>query len=165
MVPYLHFLQIYPRLKSLTPFWQNRRSRRRPAPRRIRDHPFKTSPIFHDFWPLPPYHRHSSKMLMKGIFDPYVLWPFDHRLSGHPSPPKTCWRLYGWSPREPIAGKKVVVMAEICSLWFLWNSKIECLLTVLVLLVKIGSFISLKSNRWLVSQLIDPWFSLFKEIL
>ena len=25
------------------------------------------------------YHRHSSKMLMKGIFDPYELWPFDHR--------------------------------------------------------------------------------------
>ena len=39
---------------------------------RPRDHPFKTSANFHDFWPLPPYHRHSSKMLMKGIFDPYV---------------------------------------------------------------------------------------------
>ena len=53
----------------------------------IRDHPFKTSAIFHDFWPLPPYHRHSSKMLMKGIFDPYVLWPFDRRHMGIPLPP------------------------------------------------------------------------------
>lgn len=53
----------------------------------IRDHPFKTSANFHDFWPLPPYHRHSSKMLMKGIFDPYVLWPFDHRHMGTPLPP------------------------------------------------------------------------------
>ena len=59
----------------------------------LRDHPFKTSANFHDFWPLPPYHWHSSKMLMKGIFDPYVLWPLDHHTWGHPSPPKTCWRL------------------------------------------------------------------------
>ena len=51
------------------------------------DHPFKTSANFHDFWPLPPCHRHSSKMLMKGIFDPYVLWPFDHRQMGTPLPP------------------------------------------------------------------------------
>ena len=29
--------------------------------------------IFTIFDPYPPYHRHSSKMLMKGIFDPYVL--------------------------------------------------------------------------------------------
>ena len=59
----------------------------------IWDHPFKTTANFHDFWPLRPYHRHSSKMLMKGIFDPYVLWPFDHRHMGTPLPPKTCWRL------------------------------------------------------------------------
>ena len=32
------------------------------------DHPFKTSANFHNFWPLPPYHRHYSKMLMKGFF-------------------------------------------------------------------------------------------------
>ena len=51
------------------------------------DHPFKTSANFHDFWPLPPYHQHSTKMLMKGIFDPYVLWPFDHRHIGTPLPP------------------------------------------------------------------------------
>ena len=38
----------------------------------IWDHPFKTSANFHDFWPLPSYHQHSNKMLMKGIFDPYV---------------------------------------------------------------------------------------------
>ena len=42
------------------------------------DHSFKTSANFHDFWPLPPYHRHSSKMLMKGIFDPYGLGPSAH---------------------------------------------------------------------------------------
>ena len=29
--------------------------------------------IFTIFDPYPPYHQHSSKMLMKGIFDPYVL--------------------------------------------------------------------------------------------
>ena len=40
---------------------------------KVRDHPFKTSANFHEFLPLPPYHRQSSKMLMKGIFDPYVL--------------------------------------------------------------------------------------------
>ena len=53
----------------------------------LRDHPFKTSANFHDFLPLAPYHRHSSKMLMKGIFVPYVLWPFDHRHLGTPLPP------------------------------------------------------------------------------
>ena len=57
------------------------------------DHSFKTLAIFHNFWPLPLYHRHSSKMLMKGILDPYVLWPFDHRPMWIPLPPKTCWRL------------------------------------------------------------------------
>ena len=51
------------------------------------DRPFKTLANFHNFWPLPPYHRHSSKMLMKGIFDPYVLWPFDHWHLGTPLPP------------------------------------------------------------------------------
>ena len=57
----------------------------------IWDHSFKTSA---NFWPLPPYHRHSSKILMTGIFDPYVLWPFEHRPMGTPlPPPKTCWRL------------------------------------------------------------------------
>ena len=53
----------------------------------VRDHPFKTSANFHDFWPLPPYHRHFSKMLMKGIFYPYVLWPFYHRHMETPYPP------------------------------------------------------------------------------
>ena len=68
----------------------------------IRDHSFKTSVNFHDFWPLPPYHQHSSKMLMKGIFDPYVLWPFDHRHMGTPLPPKTCWRLKWMVPRKSV---------------------------------------------------------------
>ena len=53
----------------------------------IRDPPFKTSATFQDFWPLSPYHRHSSKKLMKGIFDPHVLWPFDHWNMGTPLPP------------------------------------------------------------------------------
>ena len=44
----------------------------------------KTSANFHDFWPLPHYHRHSSNILMKGIFDPYV--PLDHRHMGTPLP-------------------------------------------------------------------------------
>ena len=30
---------------------------------------------------------HSSKMLMNGIFDPYVLWPLDHWHMGTPLPP------------------------------------------------------------------------------
>ena len=47
---------------------------------RVWDHSFKTSDNFHDFWPLHPYHWHSSKMLMKGFFYPYVLWPFDKKL-------------------------------------------------------------------------------------
>ena len=66
----------------------------------LRDHPLKRSASFHDFWPLPPYHRHSSKMLMKGIFDPHVLWPFD-LLSigtwGHPSPLRHADVLKEWS--------------------------------------------------------------------
>ena len=53
----------------------------------------KTLANFHDFWPIPPYHRHSSKMLMKGIFAPYVLWPFGHRHMGTLLPHKICWRL------------------------------------------------------------------------
>ena len=60
---------------------------------RVWDHSFKTSDNFRDFWPLHPYHWHSSKMLMKGIFDPYVLWPFNHRHMGIPPHPKICWRL------------------------------------------------------------------------
>ena len=64
----------------------------------LRDHPFKTSANFHDFWPLPPYHRHSDKILMKGIFDPYVLWPFGQRPMGTPLPPiRHADFLNGWS--------------------------------------------------------------------
>ena len=58
-----------------------------------RDHPFRTSVNFHDFWPLHPYRQNSSKMLMKGIFYPYVLQPLTVGPWGHPSLPKTCWRL------------------------------------------------------------------------
>jgi hypothetical protein len=59
-----------------------------------------------NFWPLPPYHRHSSKMLMKGIFDPYVLWLLDHWHMGIPlpPPPKTCWRLK-WTVPNGIHGR------------------------------------------------------------
>ena len=49
--------------------------------------PLVTSANFHDFLPLPPYHWHSSKMLMRRFFYPYVLWPFDHRHMGTPLPP------------------------------------------------------------------------------
>ena len=59
----------------------------------------KTLANFHNFWPLPPYHRHSSKMLMKRVFDPYLLWPFDHRHMGTPFPPKTCIRLKWMVPK------------------------------------------------------------------
>ena len=53
----------------------------------LRDHPFKTSANFHDFWPLPPYHRHFSKMLMKGIFlslCTVTFWPSAHGDTPHP---------------------------------------------------------------------------------
>ena len=55
---------------------------------RLWDHSFRTSANFHDFWPLPPYNQHSSKMLMKGIFALYILWPLDLWTIGtwgHPS--------------------------------------------------------------------------------
>ena len=47
---------------------------------KVWDHPFKTSANFHDFWPLPPYHRHSSKILMKGflILCTVTFWPSAH---------------------------------------------------------------------------------------
>ena len=77
---------------------------------KIRDHSFKISANFHDFWPLPPYHRHSSKMLMKGIFDPYVLWPFDHRYMGTPLPPKTCWHLKWMVPYGKVQTRHSYVM-------------------------------------------------------
>ena len=88
--------------------------------KKIWDHQFKTTAIFHDLWPLPPYHQHCSKMLMKGIFDPYVLWPFDHRHMRTPLHPKTCWRLKWMVPcnavkvhslqfrRENLTSKKCV---------------------------------------------------------
>ena len=74
---------------------------------------------FHDFWPLPPYH--SSKMLMKGIFDPYVLWPFDHRHMKTPLPPKTCWRLRWMVPYMPGKNKWIILMkvGECSCYWIL----------------------------------------------
>ena len=66
------------------------------APATQSDHPFKTSANFHDFLPLPPYHRHSSKILMKGIFDPYVtFWPSAY--GDTPSPTRHADFLNGWS--------------------------------------------------------------------
>ena len=78
----------------------------------LREHSLKTSANFHHFWPLPPYHRNSRKMLMKWIFDPYVLWPFDHRHMGTPLPPKTCWRL-----------KWKVPYVNLCNLFWLLQMK------------------------------------------
>ena len=63
----------------------------------IRDHPFETSANCHDFLPQPPYNRHFSKMLMKGIFDPYVLWPFEHWHMRTSSPLRHADVLNGWS--------------------------------------------------------------------
>ena len=69
----------------------------------IRDHPVKTSAYFHNFWPLPPYYQHSSTMIMKGIFTPYVLWSFDHWHMGTTlPPPKTRWRLKWMVPKDII---------------------------------------------------------------
>ena len=78
-----------------------------------RDHPFKPSANFHDFWPLPPYLQHFSKMLMKGIFDPYVLWPFDHWHTVTPLP-KTCWPL------------KWMVSLDLVFLRWIWHHNIMC---------------------------------------
>ena len=63
---------------------------------------------------------------MKGIFDPYVLWPLDHRHMGTPLPPKTCWRLkwmvpmislapyiYGW-----ICLSQIFILLQILWIWF-----------------------------------------------
>ena len=48
--------------------------KQRPEVQPFRDHPFKTSTNFHDFWPL-PYHRHSSKMLLKILMCTVTFWP------------------------------------------------------------------------------------------
>ena len=45
--------------------------------------PFKMSANFHNFWPLPPYHRHSSKMLMKGIKFSQVCKPLHSKYVYH----------------------------------------------------------------------------------
>ena len=66
---------------------------------------------FRNFWPLPPYHRHSSRMLMKGIFDPYVLWPIDHQHMGTPLPLRHADVLNnGWSHNAPFLRNMVHVM-------------------------------------------------------
>ena len=63
---------------------------------RIRDHPFKSSENFHDFWPLPPSPPTigiPAKCLWRG----FLILMYCDLLTigtwGHPSPPKTCWRL------------------------------------------------------------------------
>ena len=65
-----------------------------------RDHPFKTSANFHDFWPLPPFAFLQN--FMKEIFDPYILWPFDRWHMGHPSPLRHADVLNGWSQRSEL---------------------------------------------------------------
>ena len=88
------------------------------------DHSFKTAANFHDFWPLPPYHRHSG--LWRGflILMYCDLWAIG--TWGHPSPPKTCWRLkwmvpmislapyiYGW-----ICLSQIFILLQILWIWF-----------------------------------------------
>ena len=88
--------------------------------------------------PLPPYHQHSSKMLMKGIFDPYVLWPFDHRHMGTPLPPKTCWCLKWMVPNLIMSHAEILLIFTLSS----ENSKTHvcCLGAPLFLMVRRGSF-------------------------
>ena len=50
--------------------------------------------IFTIFYPYSPTIGIPAKcLLMKDIFDHYVLWPLDHWHMGISLPPKTCWRL------------------------------------------------------------------------
>ena len=58
------------------------------------NHSFKTSANFHDFWPLPPTIGIPAKCLWWGFF--ILMYLYDLLtigMSGHPSPPKTCWHL------------------------------------------------------------------------
>ena len=66
----------------------------------IRDHPFKTSANFHDFWPLPPCPTTISvraKCLWRGflILMYFDLWTIG--TWGHPSPPRHAEVLNEWS--------------------------------------------------------------------
>ena len=63
----------------------------------FKDHSFKTLANFSNFWPLPPYHQHSSKILMKGIFDLYVHCTFGLSAHGDTLPPRHVAVLNGWS--------------------------------------------------------------------
>ena len=65
-----------------------------------RDHPFKTSVNFHDFWPLHPYHQHSSKCLWRGFF---ILMYCNLWLLAHGDTPPSLRHadvLNGWSPTQ-----------------------------------------------------------------
>ena len=62
-----------------------------------RDHPFKTSANFHDFWPLPPTIGIPAKCLWRGflILVYCDLWPLAH--GDTPPPPWQADVLNGWS--------------------------------------------------------------------
>ena len=63
----------------------------------LRDHPFKTLANFDNFWPLPPYHRHSSKMLT-GNFLSLCAVTFRPSAYGDTPPPlRNADVLNGWS--------------------------------------------------------------------
>ena len=66
----------------------------------VRDHSFKTSANFHDFWPLPPTIGIRAKCLWRG----FLILMYCDLLTigtwGHPSPPKTCWRLKWMVPKS-----------------------------------------------------------------
>ena len=95
------------------------------------DQSFKTSANFHDFWPLTPYHWHSSKMFMKGIFYPYVLWPFDHWPMGTPlAPLRHADILNGWSLMEFLCEwlklPKINRLKGNYILYFIWYIQWNC---------------------------------------
>ena len=56
----------------------------------IRDHSFKMSANFHDFWPLPPTIAIPAKCLWRGFLILVYCDLLTISIWGHPSPPKTC---------------------------------------------------------------------------
>ena len=51
-------------------------------------------------------------MLIKGIFDPYVLWPLTIGTWGHPSPLRHSGVLIGWSQRKEYLPSQQIIVSD-----------------------------------------------------
>ena len=87
----------------------------------MRDHPFKMLANFHDFWPLPPYHRQFFTTIRRQIWQ-----IFDT------SPPKQCRRLKWMVPKmmmQNIASKSSLALSMYLDSWwintFLENNQVR----------------------------------------